>query len=174
MLVRAATDADVPALSALATRTFVETFVDELKIPYPQADLHAHLHEAYGLTATAALLRDPELFLHVAELPAEGALAGYVLAGPCKLPHAGASAEHGELRRLYVAHEWHGRGIGRALMEAAFAWMESMFPGPAWLGVWSGNEKAQRIYQRYGFRKVGEYDYPVGSWTDREHIYRRG
>src|SRR5690606_34102688 len=97
----------------------------------------------------------------------------YVLAGPCQLPHRDARPSHGELRRLYVAHEWHGRGYGRALMSAAFAWLEQTFEGPIWLGVWSGNLKAQAIYQRHGFKKVGEYDYPVGAWIDREHIYRR-
>ena len=40
--------------------------------------------------------------------------------------------------------------------------------GPLWIGVWSGNDKAQRLYAAYGFEKAGEYDYPVGAWRDRE------
>ena len=30
------------------------------------------------------------------------------------------------------------------------------------------------LYERHGFGKVGEYDYPVGAWRDREFIFRRG
>ena len=58
MTLRAATTTDVPALSALAQRTFVQTFVEELGVPYPAADLAAHLEKAYGLNATRALLDD--------------------------------------------------------------------------------------------------------------------
>ena len=42
-----------------------------------------------------------------------------------------------------------------------------------WLGVWSGNLRAQRFYRRYGFEKAGEYNYPVGKVVDREFIFHR-
>ena len=41
-------------------------------------------------------------------------------------------------------------------------------------GVWSGNLKAQKLYQAHGFEKAGEYEYPVGAWRDHEFILRRG
>lgn len=172
MTVRPATPADVPALSALAQRTFVQTFVEELGVPYPQGDLEAHLEKAYGLAATQRLVEDASLLLRVVDTGG-GALGGYVLAGSCQLPHPEAHATHGELRRLYVAHECHGRGYGRDLMREAFAWLRATFEGPQWIGVWSGNLKAQAIYAKLGFAKVGEYDYPVGSWLDHEFILRR-
>lgn len=172
MTVRPATVADVPALSALAQRTFLETFVEELGVPYPKADLEVHLEKAYGLAATERLVQDSTLFFHVVDL-GDGVLGAYVLAGSCQLPHPEASEAHGELRRLYVAHEHHGSGYGRLLMHAAFAWLDEHFEGPTWLGVWSGNLKAQAIYRRYGFERVGEYDYPVGAWLDHEYIMQR-
>ena len=52
--------------------------------------------------------------------------------------------------------------------------MEANTGGPLWIGVWSGNEKAQRLYAAYGFEKAGEYEYPVGAWRDHEFILRRG
>lgn len=173
MTVRFATLADVPELSALAQRTFVETFVEELGVPYPKADLEHHLEHAYGLAATERLVRDPALLFQVVQ-PPEAGLVAYVLAGACQLPHPEARPTHGELRRLYVAHQHHGLGYGRLLMHAAFGWLEERFEPPTWIGVWSGNLKAQAIYQRYGFEKVGEYDYPVGAWLDHELILRRG
>jgi ribosomal protein S18 acetylase RimI-like enzyme len=42
-----------------------------------------------------------------------------------------------------------------------------------WLGVWSGNLKAQRLYAAYGFERVGGYAFPVGRWRDDEFIMRR-
>ena len=52
--------------------------------------------------------------------------------------------------------------------------MEAHTDGPLWIGVWSGNAKAQKLYGAYGFEKAGEYKYPVGSWYDDEFILRRG
>ena len=52
-------------------------------------------------------------------------------------------------------------------------WMQARSDGPLWIGVWSGNEKARRLYAAHGFEKAGEYDYPVGAWMDREFILRR-
>jgi hypothetical protein len=29
------------------------------------------------------------------------------------------------------------------------------------------------VYRKIGFDKVGEYQFPVGSWHDEEYIFRR-
>jgi RimJ/RimL family protein N-acetyltransferase len=42
-----------------------------------------------------------------------------------------------------------------------------------YIGVWSGNAGAQRLYARHGFEKIGEYDFPVGQHLDREFILRQ-
>jgi len=39
--------------------------------------------------------------------------------------------------------------------------------------VWSENFGAQRFYARYGFEKVGTYEFPVGQTRDLEFILRR-
>jgi len=39
--------------------------------------------------------------------------------------------------------------------------------------VWSENFGAQRFYARYGFSKVGTYEFPVGQVRDLEFILRR-
>ncbi|RYE91924.1 MAG: GNAT family N-acetyltransferase, partial [Myxococcales bacterium] len=74
---------------------------------------------------------------------------------------------------LYVDQAAQGLGLGKEMLERALGWLEQRAPGPLWLGVWSGNLRAQRLYERYGFGKVGEYDFPVGAWRDREFIFRR-
>ena len=94
-------------------------------------------------------------------------------AGPCTLPHPDVRPGHAELQRLYVLDDAQGQGLGRRLMDVALGWMQAGSPGPQWIGVWSGNAKAQRLYAAYGFRKVGGYPFPVGSWRDEEYILRR-
>ena len=62
----------------------------------------------------------------------------------------------GELKRLYVARGAQKSGVGRALFGAAISWMTCDQPSsrPLWIGVWSGNLRAQRFYERNGFVKV--------------------
>lgn len=169
--IRPATPADAAALADLGRRTFLDTFVDGFGIPYPPEDLAHYLVHAFGEAAVSAQLADPAERWWVAE--ADGRIAGFAQAGPCALPHADARPAHGELKRLYIDRTAQGLGLGRALLEQALAWLEAAFEGPLWIGVWSGNLKAQRLYARYGFAKAGEYDYPVGRWRDREFILSR-
>lgn len=171
--IRFATPADVPALAALKLATFRETFLDGFAIPYPAADLAIFEADTYGEPRVAAEIANPAHATWVAADEA-GALVAYVHVGPCKLPHSDVAPGAVELYQLYMKGSWQGGGLGRALMERALGWMEGRSAGPQWLGVWSGNERAQRFYARFGFVEVGTYGFPVGEHRDHEFIYRRG
>ena len=97
----------------------------------------------------------------------------YANAGPCTLPHPDVEPSHVELHRLYVRRPARGLGLGGRLLATALAWMQAQGEGPLWLGVWSGNLKAQRLYAAHGFQQAGEYEFPVGRWRDQEFILRR-
>jgi diamine N-acetyltransferase len=58
-------------------------------------------------------------------------------------------------------------------MDAALTWFTEQQRTPLYIGVWSENFGAQRFYERYGFRKVGEYGFPVGTTVDHEFILKR-
>lgn len=170
-LLRAAREDDAAALAALARETFLHTFVEDFAIPYPADDLRAYLDRSFDVEDLRLKLVDPSQAWWVLEQ--EAALVGFVNAGPNTLPHPDAKRSHAELRRLYLARSVQGLGLGRRLFETALPWMEAHTDGPLWIGVWSGNERAQRLYARYGFSRVGGYRYPVGSWFDEEDILRR-
>ena len=138
---------------------------------YAPNDLEAHMATAFDPVRIAAELSSAQHRWFLAE--STGVLLGYALSGPCSLPHRDARAEHGELKRLYVRRAAQGLGLGRLLLEQSLAWIEATFDGPVWLGVWSGNLKAQELYARRGFQKAGEYDYRVGATRDREFIFCR-
>ena len=59
----------------------------------------------------------------------------------------------GEIYALYVLAAYHGRGIGRALMNAAVAKLSGYQKIALW--VLKGNERAVRFYESYGFRPDG-------------------
>lgn len=171
--IRRARPEDAEALAALGERTFRATFVEEFQIPYPTADLEAYLARKYAPESFARWIAADDSAVWVAEPPGRG-LVGYAAAGPCKLPHADVKPGEKELHYLYLDKAMYGSGLGVRLMDVAMAWLDPHGDARTWLGVWSGNVRAQRFYARYGFEKVGEYDYPVGTWVDREFIMRRG
>ena len=163
---------DADALAAVGRTTFVETFIDGFGIPYPAEDLESYLDESFSAATTRDRLLDGAQAWWVGER--KGELVGFANAGPNTLPHPEGRPSHAELRRLYVAKHAQGIGLGRRLLEIALDWMSAHTDGPLWIGVWSGNLRAQKLYAAYGFEKAGEYKYPVGSWYDDEFILRRG
>jgi ribosomal protein S18 acetylase RimI-like enzyme len=171
--IRTARPDDAQALVALARRTFVETFIEGFGIPYPERDLAAYFATAFDVETTRARLSDQAEAWWVAE-DAAGHLLAFANAGPNGLPHPLARPGHMELRRLYVARSAQGLGLGTRLLDLALDWMQAHTDGPLWIGVWSGNLKAQKLYAAHGFEKAGEYQFPVGDWRDDEFILRRG
>lgn len=163
---------EADALAALGRQTFLDTFVDGFGIPYPPDDLAAFLDRSFDPATLARRLADPAEAWWVAER--DGVLLAFANAGPNTLPHPEARAAHAELRRLYVAREAQGQRLGTRMLDIALAWMDDHTDGPLWIGVWSGNAKAQKLYAAHGFAKAGEYQYPVGRWLDDEFILRRG
>ncbi len=169
--IRRAGPNDAPALARLGEETFLETFVEGFAIPYPAEDLAAYVARVYAPEAYAARIADAAQAVWLAG-PPKRPLA-YAAAGACTLPHPEARRGDGELKLLYVRREAQGQGLGPALLDTALAWLEPAGPRPLWIGVWSGNRRAQRLYAARGFTKAGEYDFPVGRWLDREWILRR-
>ncbi len=81
------------------------------------------------------------------------AIVGLVLVGPTRTVTAFADRE---LDALYVLASHHGRGIGRALIEAAI--IDARASAAAALGFWvvHGNTRARRFYEAGGAEAVAE------------------
>lgn len=164
--IRRATIDDADIVSSLGARTFTETFAHL----YPPEDLETFLAHAYGLERTRSDLAHPDKATWILE-DEDGEAIGYALAGPCELPHDEATPGDGELKRIYVLKSHQGGGRGSALLNTALDWLGSR---RIWIGVWSENFGAQKLYGRMGFEKVGEYFFKVGGTNDLEFILRRG
>lgn len=167
LAIRRATVADAQTLSMLATNTFVEAFGHL----YNDEDLQAFLRDAYAVDKQATILAHPDYAVWFLEN--DGIPVGHAAAGPCGLPHADVEPGDGELKRLYILREFQSSGWGARLMETVMMWLDRRGPCAQWIGVWSENPGAQRFYARYGFKKVGTYEFPVGRVRDLEFILCR-
>ena len=171
-IIRPAAATDAAALAALKLALFRETFLEGgFAIPYPPDDLALFETSSYSPDTVEAELADPERATWVVDVGDE--MVAYAHVGPCKLPHPDVRPGAGQLYQLYVAGSMQGTGMGGRLLDLALDHLAATRPGPVWLGAWSGNVRAHAIYARRGFRKVGEYRFPVGAWEDEEFIFRR-
>jgi ribosomal protein S18 acetylase RimI-like enzyme len=167
-LLRRATLADAPALSELGTSTFVDAFGHL----YPPEDLQAFLSKAHAVAYYERLIRDPNVAIWLAAERGAAPMA-YIVVGLCQLPVPNLEARAGEIRRLYVRKSGQAHGLGSRLMATALEWLAAEGFDPLYVGVWSGNVGAQRLYGRYGFEKVGDYEFAVGRQLDKEFILKR-
>ena len=136
-------------------------------------DLSAFQAETHSKSAYEVLLRDQQSRVWLAET-SENDLLGYAVARPCTLPVSPMPDGALQLNRIYVSAAHQGRGIGALLMERFIEWVASKGDPPAFLSVYYDNIGAHRVYQRYGFRHIGEYDFHVGDHVNHEYIFRRG
>ena len=166
VLYRDATPDDCDVLSALMRETFGATFAHL----YRPADLAAFLAASYTPAQQYAEIIDPQTDTRLAVR--DGVLVGYAQIGAFKLPYDAGPAHALELYRLYLREDVQGKGVAATLMDWALTRMRERAAVDAYLGVWSGNERAQKFYARYGFERVGEYQFLVGEARDDEFILR--
>jgi len=101
----------------------------------------------------------------------DGRIAGFGGYGVCRDEQLSPC---GEIFALYVLQEYHGRGIGLALMHACMDRLRE-YPTVA-LWVLDGNARAIRFYERYGFAFDGaQQQVNLGTpKTERRMVWLRG
>lgn len=168
MQVRHAIADDVPALAALAGRSFRSAFAAE----NAPADIDAYVSEAFSPDKLRRELADARNVFLLA------GTAGNEIAGYAKLRIGPADVSVGgpdpvEIERLYVDPETIGRGIGATLMRACLDEAAARGHRTVWLGVWVHNARAIAFYERWGFRTVGSHVFRLGSDDQTDLIMER-
>ncbi len=159
--------ADAAALAELAARTFHDTFAAENN---PQ-DMALHSAQKYGVAQQSAELLDENICTLLAEI--DGALAGYAQLQRGPAPPCVTGDAPMELWRLYVAQEWHGRGVALVLMNAVDTEVRKRGARTLWLGVWERNARAKAFYGKYGFTDVGAHTFMLGTDKQVDRIWVR-
>jgi ribosomal protein S18 acetylase RimI-like enzyme len=170
--IRRASVADAPALSRLGAATFRETFG---KDNTPE-DMARYLAESFTTEQQTVEITDPAGIVlvaeHVAE-PGRSELVGYAHLVDGVAPDAVTGPVPMELKRIYVARAWQGRGVAHALMESCLEAARSRGARTLWLGVWERNPRAVAFYAKYGFARVGEHTFMLGADAQTDWLFAR-
>jgi ribosomal protein S18 acetylase RimI-like enzyme len=162
--IRRAVTGDAAALADVGRRLFEETF-GPMNTP---EDMDLYLRGAFGEAIQRAELLNPDRRTLVVE-DVEGSLIGYAMLALGTDAAGVVGARPGEIQRFYIDRKWHGRGIADILMGACVEECTTWACDVIWLAVWEKNGRAISLYERHGFRRVGEKTFILGH--DEQHDY---
>ncbi len=163
---RAADAKDVEAVAALGARVFSASFGYSL----PPSDLDAYINSAYSISSIASDLSNPNIDTIVATDSHNHVVGFSQLTRGTTEPCLAGLEKTIELQRLYVSEDYHGAGLGRKLIEKVENIARNTGFLTIWLGVWEENIKAQKVYERLGYRKVGDHDFKMGECVQTDWI----
>src|ERR671919_1699669 len=152
-VVRLGTRGDALLLSELGARIFRESSPHT-----PHEDLESYLKENFTCEKLFAYLSVKSAAALILEK--SGQAIGYALRYPGQAPNW-LPPHSIQLNRLYILEEWTGRRLGDVLMARCLDHVRHSGFGSIWLTAWENNGRAIRFYERWGFQKVGVYDFVV-------------
>lgn len=163
---RPALPKDASQIAALGSSVFSASFGYSM----PPEDLQAYLESAYNLSSVTGDISN-NLITTIVAIDASDSVVGFSqLTRGTSEPCLEGCEKPVELQRLYLSPDFHGGGVGRLLIEAIEKVAREERFVTLWLGVWEENFKAQKVYERMGFRKVGSHDFVMGSCVQTDWI----
>ena len=145
--IRPAAPADLAAigrLGALLVRLHHDLDPDRFIAATPQTE------HAYG-SFLGTQLDEPNIVILVAER--DGEVIGYTYAGVEGTDYMSLRGPAGVLYDIVVDPAHRGQGVGRALLDATLEALEAKGAPRVVLSTAEGNESAQRLFARAGFRR---------------------
>lgn len=148
---------EAETLQGIACHTFEVTFAAE----NAASDMESYLNESFSLKQVQAELSNPESEFYFAE--AENTIAGYLKLNRGRAQTEPMGPDAVEIERIYVLEAYHGRQVGKWLLEKAMERARLSGANMLWLGVWEHNRRAIRFYEKYGFVPFGEHEFLLGE-----------
>lgn len=159
LTIRQARPEDAKVLTDLAYTTFWDAFAHHPK--NAPDDLNHYMRQAFNVEQITTELADEKNHFLIADLDDKPAGYSKLILGNTE---PGITAENPvELNRLYAHQQFLGKGIGQGLMDACLEFARNEGFDVMWLGVWEYNPRAQRFYEKNGFRVVVSHTFQLGE-----------
>ncbi|MCE9619165.1 MAG: GNAT family N-acetyltransferase [Planctomycetes bacterium] len=163
---RIATGTDALSIGVLGTQVFLDTYAPDGVRPALAQEVVEH----FSTVVIAERLALPTTAFIVAE--SAGHLIGFAELdrdAPQKLAPPGITVE---LLRLYVQKQFHGKGVGKALLGRSETWARTHGAKSLWLTTWVSNDRAIAFYKREGYQDVGMsiYTYDGEDYENRVFV----
>ena len=168
MNIRYGTTNDAKMLSELGAKTFYDTFAKD----NTSENIDAYLKRSFSPEIQFNELSNPDNIFLIAEY--ENIPIGYAQLILNSKDDAIQRTRPLEIRRIYAAQEYLGKGVGKALMQATINEARQRGCDCVWLGVWEKNQRAIDFYKKWGFREVGRHLFSVGNDPQNDYVMELG
>ncbi len=126
---------------------------------------------AFSIERMTEELKDKDVHFFLVE--DQGEIAGYAQL-KCGAGTGCVSAKKPiKLCRLYLLQKYIGKGYGAALMQYCLDFAVRNGHDVIWLGVWEYNHRAQKFYEKFGFKRVGEEIFQLGNDPQTDWILQK-
>lgn len=165
--IRKAQPSDAEAIVKLGRHVFTVTFSHGVEDP---KELQAYLDSAYSVDAITKDIEDPDKDTLLAVTDG-GDLAGFALLTRGTTDPSVENLENKvQLQRIYVDDKLHGVGVGSRLSGAVDALAREQGFSNIWLGVWEESHGPKKAYVKWGYEKVGQQHFMVGSLVHTDDV----
>ena len=166
-IIRKANLGDALQLSQVAESTFRATF----ELTNTAENMTLFCKKNYSVDIQASEIANSNMLTFLCE--DNGHLIGFAQLHWGDVPKYVEARSASEIQRLYVADNWHGKGIAQQLMNSCIEEIQQRKSEAIWLGVWEHNPRAITFYKKFGFTEVGEHVFIVGNDPQRDIIMAR-
>ena len=77
-----------------------------------------------------------------------------------------------EVERVYVRHNYHGKGVGQQLLDYAIQLAKQKNMQSVWLGVWENNHRAISFYKKNGYVTFDQHVFMLGEEAQTDYMMR--
>jgi ribosomal protein S18 acetylase RimI-like enzyme len=157
---KASSHEDARYISLLGRITFAETFQSYFS---HREDLAEYLGRTFSVAKIKnSLTKDNNVYwlASVDDFP-----VGYAKIKKQSPSEFITSETASQLQKIYILGDFHGLGIGKALLQAAVTEATHANSSNLWLSVLESNHKAIIFYKKLGFAAVGKRSFAIGRET---------
>jgi ribosomal protein S18 acetylase RimI-like enzyme len=154
-----------PAISYAGRNAFRDAFAHLFN---NRSELEEYLDYTYAVDKIASSINKENNVYFLANV--DGLPAGFAKLKKHSLNDQIESFVQAELQKLYVLKQYHGKGVGEALMQSVINLIGSFEPECLWLDTHISNERAIRFYERHGFKKSGTHQFTIGTQTFEYYV----
>jgi diamine N-acetyltransferase len=148
---------ELEVLLSLASLSFHQAFAEQ----NTPENMEAYMSEAFTLEQFRIELENPDSEFYFAEY--EGEIAAYLKINFGKAQTELQESDGMEVQRIYMPVEFYGKNIGKVLLDKAMERAKEENMRYVWLGVWEKNLRAQRFYEKNGFKKFSAHTFIMGD-----------
>ena len=157
---------DIKTIKQISEKTFFETFAHF----NTKENIDNYLADNFNNEKLTSELNTINSFFYI--IIVDNDVAGYlklnVLEAQTEKNHLHAL----EIERIYILNKYHGKKLGKLLLNKAIEVAKKLSKSYIWLGVWEMNERAINFYKKNNFISIDKHIFKLGDDLQTDYIFK--